>query len=124
MNLFKTIKALFQRAPRVRPAEAADRIRSGGALLIDVRQPGEWGSGVAEGAILLPLTDLMGARKTWTPFLAQARDRELLFYCAAGGRSAVAARVLASEGFRTGDAGALADWANAGWPIVPPPSKQ
>lgn len=120
MNPFKLIKAMFTSTPRAAPADAAARVRAGEALLVDVRESGEWPSGIAEHAVLLPLSDLSGARAQWKPFLAAHDGRELLCYCAAGGRSAIAARILAAEGFRTANAGSLADWANAGWPVVPP----
>ena len=124
MKILKTLKSMFTRAPRAKPREAAERVRSGGAVLIDVRERGEWASGVAQGAVTLPLTDLVGARKYWTPFLQNVGDRELLTYCRAGGRSALAARILASEGFRAADAGALSAWKAAGWPTSnPPPPK-
>jgi rhodanese-related sulfurtransferase len=97
-----------------------DRVRSGDALLVDVREPGEWTQGVAENAVLLPLTDLTGGRTHWKQFLADATGREVFLYCAAGGRSGIAARILAHEGFRAANTGALNDWAAAGWPIVEP----
>ena len=120
MNFFKMIKALFSSAPRFAPAECHERVRTGEALLIDVREPDEWNHGVAEKAVLLPFSDLAGRRAQWKEFLAESGGRELLFYCAAGGRSGVAARMLANEGFRTGNAGSLRDWATSGWPIVKP----
>ncbi len=120
MNPFKMIKAMFTSTPRATPADAAARVRAKEALLVDVRESGEWTSGVAEHAVLLPLSDLSGARARWKPFLAAHDGRELLCYCAAGGRSAIAARLLAAEGIRTANAGSLAEWASAGWPVVPP----
>jgi rhodanese-related sulfurtransferase len=122
MSLFKTIAALFRRAPRRRPAECFAAVRSGQALLVDVREPAEWESGVAAGAILLPLTDLAGGRRLWSEFIRDVGPREVLVYCQAGGRSALAARILTGEGLSAVNAGALAEWAAAGWPIAPPGS--
>lgn len=120
MNLFKMLKMIFTPAPRLTPAECTDRIRQGNAILIDVREPGEWEGGVAQGATLLPLSDLNGARTQWQPFLAAHGDRELLVYCAAGGRSGIAAKVLVSEGRHAANTGGLSDWAATGWPTVKP----
>ena len=120
MNLFKMIKAMFATAPRAEPHACAARIRSGAAVLIDVREPSEWAEGVAHDAVLLSLSDLTGARLQWTPFLSNHRERELLVYCRSGGRSAIAARILAAEGFRAANAGSLSDWSAAAWPVVPP----
>lgn len=120
MNVRVLLKALFTSARRVTARESMARVRGGDAILVDVREPREWASGVAENAVLLPLTDLTGRRVHWKKFLTDHEDRELLFYCAQGGRSAIAARILAAEGFRTANAGHLTEWATAGWPVVKP----
>ena len=123
MNLFKMIKSLFTSAPRFAPLECAHRVRSGESILVDVREPGEWRGGVAQHAQLLPLSDLTGNRAQWSSFLASAAGREILVYCASGGRSGIAARVLTAEGFRSANTGGLSDWASAGWPIARPKSR-
>jgi rhodanese-related sulfurtransferase len=107
-------------APRPPPLDCAARLRSGAAVLIDVREPAEWAEGVAQNAVLLPLSDLTGGRLQWTPFLSHHRERELFVYCRSGGRSAIAARILAAEGFRAANTGSLTDWSAAAWPVVPP----
>jgi len=122
MNLLQVFKVMFTSIPRLHPADCADRIRSGSAILIDVREPDEWTKGVAAQATLLPLSDLNGPRKLWQPFLESAASREMVLYCRAGGRSMIAAKVLAAEGFRTANGGAFSEWADAGWPTVTPPS--
>jgi len=121
MNLLKMLKVLFTSAPRHAPSDCAARVRSGLAHLVDVREPGEWASGVAQTAKLLPLSDLTGARTQWNPFLIEANGREILLYCASGTRSGLAARVLASEGFRAANTGGLSGWLAAGWNKAKPP---
>jgi rhodanese-related sulfurtransferase len=120
MNLLKMLKSLFTSAPRATPLECAQRVRAGEAILVDVREPGEWAAGVAERAMLLSLTDLTSHRAQWQPFLTAHTGKELLLYCASGGRSAIAARILASEGFRAANAGGLGAWIDAGWPVGKP----
>jgi rhodanese-related sulfurtransferase len=120
MKFLTVLKSLFTPAPRITPAEAADAIHSGEALLVDVREPGEWHAGVAASAALLPLSDLTGGRKLWRSFLDTAGGQQVLLYCVSGGRSAVAARLLAGEGFRAANVGGLREWKAAGWPIVQP----
>ncbi len=122
MNPLKLLKVLFTSAPRRSPAECAARVRAGEALLIDVREPGEWTGGVAQHAALLSLGELRGPRTRWAPFLARAGRRELLLYCAVGGRAGLAAKLLAAEGYQVANTGGLADWRAAGWPVVPPPA--
>ena len=120
MNPFAFIKAMFASAPRYTAMNCFARVRSGEAVLIDVREKHEWIGGVAERAVLLPLSDLTGDRTQWRSFLAAHADRELLLYCGAGVRSAMAARLLASEGFRAANAGSFGEWSAAGWPIARP----
>ena len=122
MNLFKFFKAMIASVPRYTPAECSARVSSGTALLIDVREPKEWTTGVAQGAALLPMSDLNGSRALWKPFLEKAAGRELLTYCAVGGRAGIVAKLLASEGFNVANAGGFPEWAAAGWPVVPPPA--
>jgi rhodanese-related sulfurtransferase len=124
MKLLKLLKALFTPAPRLTPAEAGPRIRSGQAVLIDVREPGEWAGGVAQGSTLLPLSDLNGPRTQWRPFLEANAGRELFVYCAAGGRSGIAAKVLVSEGRRAANTGGFSDWVASGWPVAKPGHKR
>ena len=62
--------------------------------LLDVRQPGEYESEHLPGAKLIPLPELAGR-------LAELdADKPTMVYCAIGGRSRVAAQVLAAKGFR------------------------
>jgi rhodanese-related sulfurtransferase len=124
MNLFKR---LFFRSTSVSPAvrgvapqEAASLIADGSAVLVDVREPSEWEQGVAEPANLLALSDLMGKRQMWEPFLARHRDRELILYCLSGGRSGSAARLLAGEGYRVANLGGFSAWRAAALPVRRP----
>jgi rhodanese-related sulfurtransferase len=101
------VAPLPSRPPRtIAPAEAAQRVADGKAVLIDVREPKEWAeTGVAAPAALLPLSDLNGDRKQWKEFLEKNRDKELILYCRSGSRSGRAAKLLAEEGYRTLNAG-------------------
>ncbi len=62
--------------------------------LLDVRQPGEYEAEHLPGAKLIPLPEL-GARLTELD-----ADKPTMVYCAIGGRSRIAAQVLAAKGFR------------------------
>lgn len=104
--------------PSLTPAEAAERVRAGTAVLVDVREAAEWrDTGVVATAHMLALSDLRGPRAQWAPFLEAHRDRELILYCRSGNRSGQAAQVLAAEGFRVANAGGLGAWVEAGQPI-------
>ncbi|MCB1106010.1 MAG: rhodanese-like domain-containing protein [Opitutaceae bacterium] len=106
-------------AGEIIPAQdAADRVKAGTAVLVDVREPAEWAdSGVAAPAALLSLSDLRGERTQWKTFLEQNKDKELILYCRSGNRSGIAANILEKEGFKVANAGGFKHWAGAGLPV-------
>ena len=63
------------------------------AVILDVREPGEFNMGHLEGAVNIPLNSIR-SRMDELP-----RDREILVYCAVGQRSYYAARALRLYGF-------------------------
>ena len=117
----KLLAALRVSVPRVSPATCVDRIRGGGALLVDVREIKEWQRGFAESAVLLPLSELSRSRVDFAALRERVGDRELILYCGAGVRSNLAARILRTEGFRAVNGGAFSAWVSVGWPVAKPP---
>jgi len=65
-----------------------------GALVVDVRTAGEFGSGHYQGAINIPLDALQ--KKSGK---LGAKDRAIVVYCASGSRSSAAAGTLKGLGF-------------------------
>jgi len=106
--------------PGISYKDAEQRITSGEAVLIDVREPAEWADGVAEPAVLLSLSDLTGGRSKWNLFLDKHRDKELLVYCRSGNRSGIAAGILRKEGFRVLNVGSFGGWKKSGLPTRQP----
>ena len=103
--------------PKITPAEAAQRVKDGKAVLVDVREPSEWAeTGVAAPAVLLPMSDLQGERKLWQPFLDQNAGKEILLYCRSGNRSGQVAAKLAQEGQTVATVGGFKEWTDAGLP--------
>jgi rhodanese-related sulfurtransferase len=97
----------------VTPAEARRRQRAG-SLLVDVREPAEWDTGHAPGAVLIPLGQL-AARQGELP-----RDKELIIVCRSGNRSGRAATQLRQAGFSPvrNMAGGMVAWARSGLPLA------
>jgi rhodanese-related sulfurtransferase/rubrerythrin len=62
--------------------------------ILDVRQPSEYEERHIPGAVLIPLSDLSDRLEELDP------DKPTLVYCAIGGRSRVAAQMLAGKGFK------------------------
>lgn len=106
--------------PAFSAAEADAAIKAGAAVLIDVREPAEWSSGVAGPAALLSFSDLRGARQKWRPFLEKHRGKRMIVYCASGARSGSVAALLRREGHNAVNLGGLSAWANAGLPTRRP----
>jgi rhodanese-related sulfurtransferase len=65
-----------------------------GALLVDVRRPDEWVSGHARGAVHIPVDDVADEAEAKLP-----KGQDLLFICAAGVRSGLAAEMAAALGY-------------------------
>jgi phage shock protein E len=76
-------------------AEDARRHLRDGALLVEVRSPGEFAAGSVKGAINVPLSELPDAMARHCP----DKNRVLLLHCQRGGRSGIAALKLRSAGY-------------------------
>ncbi len=76
---------------RITVAEAKDMM-SGDAVVIDVRNPDEYANGHVPGATLIPVNSVF-ARSSELP-----ADKKIIFVCAVGQRSALAAEMAAAAG--------------------------
>ena len=81
------------RRPDTSPTDAR-RLVAAGAKLVDVRSPEEFAAGHLPGARNIPVDELTSRLEEIGP-----RDLSVVVYCATGGRSASAARLLAGAGF-------------------------
>ena len=68
------------------------------AVLVDVREKGEWDSGHVAGAIFLPLSSLQDGPNKET-LKAVPRGKTLYIHCAVGKRALVAANILEKQGY-------------------------
>ncbi len=87
---------LFSKIETITPEEARRMLeteRGDEVTLLDVRQPKEYERAHIPKSVLIPLAQLR-SRMDEIP-----RDRPLIVYCASGGRSAAAARMLKGAGF-------------------------
>lgn len=66
-----------------------------GALLIDVRSQGEYQAARLQGAICLPLPELLARIASVAP----DKQCPILLYCASGARSEMARQMLMAEGY-------------------------
>jgi len=107
---------MIQPTPTVTVTEASERLTSTdqpGALLVDVREQGEFGVMRVPGAVLMPLSTFT------TQFEDLPKDRPLLVMCAVGGRSARATDFLVANGYprAVNVAGGITAWNATGLPV-------
>ena len=96
----------------VDPAEARQRVESGG-LLLDVREPEEWAAGHAPESTWIPIREL-AARQAELP-----EDRPIVVVCRSGDRSGRVAIALRRAGYDAANlSGGLLAWTDAGLPVV------
>ncbi len=84
----------LQAADGVEARQAQEMVRQG-ALLLDVREPGEYSAGHAPDARLIPL----GQLNSRLPELSAYKDRPVVVMCRSGRRSAKAVELLREAGF-------------------------
>lgn len=99
--------------------EARAAHEAGRALLIDIREPDEHATGVAAGAVLLPMSQL--ARRLAE--IPTNPEQPVLLICNTQNRSSRTLKALRERGY--GHVrfvnGGMSEWAKRGWPMVKPP---
>ncbi|MEP7239084.1 MAG: rhodanese-like domain-containing protein [Ferruginibacter sp.] len=84
---------LFQRLFSSAPAIDLKVIINEGAFLVDVRTPGEFGSGHVKGSVNIPLDSIPNQ-------LAKFKNKKnIIVFCRSGARSGQAKNILQQNGF-------------------------
>jgi rhodanese-related sulfurtransferase len=100
------------------PQEVMGQLKNGFAVLVDVREEDEIKGGMAAQAEWMPMSKIRASDPAWEQFVAKLpKDKEIVFYCGAGGRAGDAAQRLAEKGYRTANMGGFKDWKAAGLPV-------
>lgn len=104
--------------PSVSLEQARVEYESGKVLMIDIREPKEHATGVAQGAVLLPMSQL-AQRVAEIPKQA---DQPVLLICNTQNRSRAVTEALQEQGFTNIRYvnGGMSEWAKRGWPMVKP----
>ena len=104
--------------PKLSPAEAAEKMKSGDVLVVDVRDPNEvQQSGKIKGAVAVSRGMLEFRADPESPYHNPAfrKDKTILLHCASGGRSALAGKTLQDMGYTAVfNIGGFKDLAEAG----------
>ena len=110
--------------PRITPAQAREMIAKGNTLVVDVRDAAEVAqSGKVAGAVHVSRGMLEFRADPEVPSHDKnfAKDKTVILYCASGGRSALAGKLLKDMGYeRVYNLSAFKDWAESGGPIDKP----
>ena len=99
----------------ISPAQAHEMQRAG-QLFIDIREPHEWATGIAEGAKPVPKTELQAQACHQLPSF----DHPVILICAGGKRSDSCAAELSRQGYTNlfSVAGGTQAWISAGLPVT------
>lgn len=118
MTAFKTVLEELRRSiPELTPTSAQARLLAG-AVALDVREPSETADGHVHGATLIP----RGLLELRVEDQIPDRDAEIVVYCAAGIRSALAVRSLRELGYSrvASMSEGFLGWKAAGLPFTVP----
>jgi rhodanese-related sulfurtransferase len=123
-----SVKQLLEAAnavvPKVTPAQAREMMAKGKTLVVDVRDAPELEkSGKVAGAVHHSRGMLEFRADPESPYYDKsfARDKTIIIYCASGGRSALAGKVLKDMGYgQVYNMGAFKDWADSGGAVEKP----
>ena len=123
-----SVKQLMEAAnaavPKITPAQAREMIAKGNTLVVDVRDAPELEkSGKVAGAVHHSRGMLEFRADPDSPYYDTrfGKDKSIIVYCASGGRSALAGKVLKDMGYgEVYNMGAFKDWADNGGVIEKP----
>lgn len=104
--------------PQVSLVQARAELDAGQAMMIDIRESQEHATGVAQGVVLLPMSQL-AQRVAEIPKHA---DQPVLLICNTQNRSRAVTEALQESGFTNIRyvSGGMSEWAKRGWPMVKP----
>ena len=104
--------------PKITPAQAKEMIAKGNTLVVDVRDGTEVAaSGKVAGAVHVSRGMLEFRADPESPYHDKnfAKDKSVVVYCASGGRSALAGKMLKDLGYdQVYNLGGFKDWAESG----------
>ena len=123
-NVKQLLEAANAVVPKVTPAQAREMMAKGNTLVVDVRDAPELEkSGKVAGAVHHSRGMLEFRADPESPYYDKsfARDKTIIVYCASGGRSALAGKMLKDMGYgQVYNMGAFKDWADSGGAVEKP----
>ena len=124
LGVKQMMEAANAAVPRITAAQAKEMIGKGNTLVVDVRDPSEVEkTGKAAGALNVSRGMLEFRADQESPYHDKSfsKDKTIILYCASGGRSALAGKVLKDMGYeQVFNMGAFKDWVDSGGAIEKP----
>lgn len=118
LGVKQMMEAANAAVPRITAAQAKEMIEKDDTLVVDVRDaPEVEKSGKVAGAVNVSRGMLEFRADPESPYHDKSfsKDKTVIVYCASGGRSALAGKVLKDMGYdRVYNLGAFKDWAEGG----------
>src|SRR6185369_1478100 len=74
-------------------------VKDGKAVIIDVREQGEWDAGHLKGAVLMPMSKLRNETQAAEMLKSVPKDKIIYTHCKAGGRSLICGDILKAAGY-------------------------
>jgi rhodanese-related sulfurtransferase len=117
ISVKQMLEAANEAVPKITPDQASDMIKKGNTLVVDVRDAPEVAtSGKIAGAVHVSRGMLEFRADPESPYHDKNFDRNktVILYCASGGRSALAGKLLKDMGYgEVYNVGGFKDWTGA-----------
>jgi rhodanese-related sulfurtransferase len=124
LSVKQMLEAANAAVPKITPQKAREMMEKGNTLVVDVRDAPEIEkSGKVKGAVHVSRGMLEFRADPDSPYHDKhfARDKNVILYCASGGRAALAGKVLKDMGYdHVYNIGGFKDWADGGGAIEKP----
>jgi rhodanese-related sulfurtransferase len=124
LTLKQMLEAANAAVPKITPAQAQEMIGKGNTLVLDVRDaPEVEKSGKVTGALHVSRGMLEFRADPESPYHDKnfSKDKTVIVYCASGGRSALAGKVLKDMGYtHVYNIGGFKDWTDSGGAVEKP----
>jgi len=124
LSVKQMLEAANAAVPKITPQKAREMMEKGNTLVVDVRDAPEIEkSGKVKGAVHVSRGMLEFRADPDSPYHDKhfARDKNVIVYCASGGRAALAGKVLKDMGYdHVYNIGGFKDWADGGGAIEKP----
>jgi rhodanese-related sulfurtransferase len=105
-------------APKVTLEEARTALDQSSAVVVDIREPSEHATGVAKGAVLMPIAQISKRLGE----LPKPGAKPLLVICNTQNRSSRIVEQLQAMGYTNASyvVGGMSQWGQRGWPMIKP----